>query len=313
MEPSSPVMKPSYSGSSPKRGTLQASEIRTCFLFLSPVLFILVALVFYPFLYGVSLSFTSRMVGSAGEFVGYRNFLTIWRDPVFAVAARNSAVLTLATVGVKLVLGLISALLLHQEFPLRSLARGLVFLPWTIPTLIAALSWKWVYDEMSGILNYLLYRVGLTQEFIPWLSDGKLALLSIMVVMIWQGMPFYTMMFLAGLSAIPSELYEAGMVDGATSWQRFWHITLPSLRDIIAIVVMLSSIWTFNGGFNMVYILTRGGPANRTQIIPTLAYEYGIVRGNLALSSAVLVYFLPVFLAVIVLLTRKMFAEESSK
>src|SRR5918996_492505 len=226
------------------------------------------------------------------------------------LAVRNSIVLTAGAVAMKFVLGMIGALLLAQRFPCRGLIRALIFLPWAVPGMIAALSWRWLYDELNGVLNFAFLTLGLTEALVYWLSDPDIALFSIVVASVWHGLPFYIMMFLAGLAAIPTELYEAAAIDGANAWQRFWKVTLPSLRDVIAITLMLSSIWTFNS-FHMVFILTNGGPANRTQILPTLAYEYGIRRSELGLGAAVMVSVVPVFLVLIFFLTRRMLRDRA--
>ncbi len=145
---------------------------------------------------------------------------------------------------------------------------------------------------------------------IYWLSDPKVGLISVGIAMVWHGLPFYTMMFLAALTSIPSELTEAAAIDGAGPFRRFFSVTLPQMRNVIAITVMLSTIWTFNS-FHMVYVLTQGGPASRTQILPTLAFEYGIVRSQLGLGAAVLVSVIPIFLVLIFILTQRMLRKEN--
>jgi multiple sugar transport system permease protein len=287
------------------------TETRDAYLFLLPGLIILLGFVAYPFMDGIATSMTDRGVARPGNFTGFANFTTLFQDDIFALAARNSLVLTVAAVALKLVLGIVAALLLAQKFPFRGLIRALIFLPWAVPGLIAALSWRWLYDELNGVLNFALLTLGLTEALVYWLSDPDIALFAIVVASVWHGLPFYIMMFLAGLAAIPSELYEAAAIDGASAWQRFTRVTLPGLRDVIAITLMLSSIWTFNS-FHMVFILTNGGPANRTQILPTLAYEYGIRRSELGLGAAVMVSVVPVFLMLIFFLTRRMLRDRAA-
>jgi multiple sugar transport system permease protein len=287
------------------------TETRDAYLFLLPGLIILLGFVAYPFLDGIATSLTDRGVARPGEFTGFANFSALFHDEIYALAVRNSIVLTVAAVALKFLLGMIAALLLAQKFPLRGLVRALVFLPWAVPGLIAALSWRWLYDELNGVLNFALLTLGLTEALVYWLSDPDVALFAIVVASVWHGLPFYIMMFLAGLAAIPTELYEAAAIDGANAWQRFVKVTLPGLRDVIAITLMLSSIWTFNS-FHMVFILTNGGPANRTQILPTLAYEYGIRRSELGLGAAVMVSFVPVFLVLIFFLTRRMLRDRAA-
>ncbi|SFJ15652.1 multiple sugar transport system permease protein [Bosea sp. OK403] len=280
------------------------------YIFLAPAAAIFAALIAFPFADGVATAFTNKAVAKPGEFVGLANFISLVSDPHFAVAAWNSLVLTVCVVSIKLVLGLASAVLLSQPMPLRGLMRSLVFLPWAVPGLIAGLSWKWIFDEQAGVLSAILMALGLVDQQVYWLSDPQLAMVSIGLAMVWHGLPFFTMMFLAALTAIPSELNEAAAIDGASVFRRFWSVTLPQMREVISVTVMLSAIWTFNS-FHMVFILTGGGPAMRTHILPTLAYEYGVTQSKLGLGSAVLVSVMPVFLVLIVLLTRRMLQSQA--
>ncbi len=254
-------------------------------------------------------SFTNREVAKAGSFIGFGNFATLFSDRIFGIAVRNSILLTAGAVGAKLVLGLACAMLLTQRFPLRGLVRALAFLPWAVPGLVAALGWRWLFDEQAGVFNAILLMTGLTDGPVDWLSDPQVALFSIGTATVWQGLPFFMLMFIAALATVPGELYEAAAIDGAGAWARFFHITVPSIADVIAVTVMLSSIWTFNS-FHMVYILTGGGPADRTQILPTLAYEYGMRRNLLGEGAAVMTSFLPLFLGIIFLLTRRMLRDK---
>lgn len=278
-------------------------------LFLAPLVAVLVGLAAYPLIDGVVTSFTNRGVGRPGSFVGFDNFARLTEDPEFHIAIVNSAMLTFGAVATKLVLGLAAAVLLMQPMPLRNLIRALAFLPWAVPGLVAALGWRWLFDEQSGALNALILLSGLSEEPVDWLSDPTIAMFSIGIATVWQGMPFYIMMFLGGMMTIPPELHEAAAIDGASAWGRFRHVTLPSIADVIAITVMLSTIWTFNS-FNTVYVLTNGGPANRTQILPTFAYYWGLQRSELGMGAAVIVYVLPLLIGLIVLLTRRMLREK---
>lgn len=279
------------------------------YLFLAPLLVVLLGLAAYPLIDGVWISFTSRGVGRAGGFVGFDNFTRLAGDPVYRIALVNSFMLTVGAVATKLVLGLAAAVLLTREFPLRNLVRALAFLPWAVPGLVAALGWRWLLDEQSGAVNAWLTGVGLVSEPVDWLSDPRMGMVSIGLATVWQGLPLFIMMFVGAMMTIPVELYEAAAIDGARAWTRFWRVTVPSIMDVIAVTVMLSTIWTFNS-FNTVYVLTNGGPANRTQILPTLAYQYGLQRSELGQGAAVIVSVLPIFAGIIVLLTRRMLREK---
>lgn len=282
----------------------------TAYLFLIPAFLVFGGLIVYPLIDGVATAFTNRVIARGGEFIGFQNFVTLMGDEIFLRAAGNSFWLTLWVVLIKAVLGMVFALVLAQPLPMRGLLRALVFLPWAVPGLIAGLAWKWIYDEQVGVLTYLTMALGFADTPTYWLSDPKIGLISVGIAMVWHGLPFYTMMFLAALTSIPGELTEAAAIDGAGPIRRFFSVTLPQMRNVIAITVMLSTIWTFNS-FHMVYVLTQGGPANRTQILPTLAFEYGIVRSQLGLGAAVLVSVIPIFLVLIFILTQRMLKKET--
>ena len=294
----------------PRRNPVRKPDWLVAYLFLAPAAAVFAAFIAYPLVDGVLTSFTDQVVGRAGSYVGLANFTRLLGDAHFQRAALNSLFLTTGVVAVKLVLGLACAVLLAQKMPARGLIRALVFLPWAVPGLIAGLSWKWIFDEQAGVLSYLVLALGITDQPVYWLSDPKIAMLSIGVAMVWHGLPFFTMMFLAALTAIPGDLTEAAAIDGAGPIRRFFQVTLPQMKEVIFVTVMLSAIWTFNS-FHMVFILTGGGPAMRTHILPTLAYDYGITQSQLGLGAAVLVSVIPVFVVLIVLLTRRMLASKA--
>ena len=287
----------------------------SAWLFLAPCLVVLVGLIAYPFFSAILLSFQAKLVGSPGAWVGLQNYyeLLFGRDlsATFYQAVRVSIVYTAAAQVMKLVLGMAMALLLHEQFPGRMFMRGLFFIPWAIPTLIAGLTWKWMYDGTQiGLLNMLGLRLGLTSELVQWLGNYNLALWSVVVAVVWASTPFWAMMFLAGLQAISSELYEAAEIDGADVFQRFRNITLPGLAPIIIITAMLSTIWTANS-INFVYILTGGGPANATMIFPLLAYQVGVAGAQrLGMGATISIFFFPIFLVMIYFLTKRMLAED---
>ncbi|BCP52106.1 hypothetical protein K32_07230 [Kaistia sp. 32K] len=293
----------------PRRNPTRRPDWLVAYTLLAPAAAVFAAFIAYPLVDGVTTSFTDQMVAKAGSFVGLANFTKLLSDPHYLRAAFNSLVLTVGVVAVKLVIGLICAVLLAQKMPARGLVRALVFLPWAVPGLIAGLSWKWIFDEQAGVLSYLVLALGLSDQPIYWLSDPRIAMLSIGTAMVWHGLPFFTMMFLAALTAIPGDLNEAAAIDGAGPLRRFFSVTLPQMKEVIFVTVMLSTIWTFNS-FHMVFILTGGGPAMRTHILPTLAYEYGITQSQLGLGAAVLVSVIPVFVILIVLLTRRMLSSK---
>ena len=218
----------------------------------------------------------------------------------------NSFIFTFGSVGFKLVLGMVMALVLTSKIRYRSFWTGVLLIPWVAPTVVSALNFLWIFDFSLGVLNYLLVRVtGILDQGVGWLSEPNTAMASVIAVNIWRGFPFFGISFLAGMKAIPAELYEAASVDGATVPQRFVHVTLPGLKNIIIIVVLLSTIWTFND-FGIVYILTKGGPGGATQVLPVLTYEIAFGAQRLGEAIAVALYMLPAIAIVIIVLSKYM-------
>lgn len=281
-----------------------------------PVLAVLLGLIAYPFILAIILSFTDMMIGHSAHFVGLQNYrdVLVGREfgSVFWKSVLNTFLYTFGAVVSKAVLGMAMALFLHEEFRGRNLMRAMCFMPWAIPSLIVGLSWQWIYNgSPAGLLNMLLTDLGLSSTLIQWLGDPHLALASVTLVDVWAGCPFYGMMFLAGLQSIPRELFEAASIDGANIFNRYVNVTLPGLRTVITITVLLSTIWTANA-FNFIYILTGGGPANATMTFPMYTYEVGIAgAGQLGTASAITILFLPFFLVLIFVLTRHMLTEET--
>jgi ABC-type sugar transport system permease subunit len=289
---------------------------RLGYAFTLPLVLVLVALVAYPFFSGIVLSFQNKTIGSEARWVGLDNYRELLFGSQYASVFWNtvkvSLIYTFVSVAIKFVFGLLMALMVNEHFRGRMLVRALLFLPWATPTIIVALTWRWILDgSINGLIN--LFRVEYlgSETLIQFLSDPNRALWSVIVVVIWQGTPFYTMMLLAGLQAIPDDQYEAASLDGANAWRRFRDITIPGLMPAITITVLLSSIWTANS-INFVYAMTRGGPSNATMTFPMLAYEIGIAGGRqLGMAAAVSVLFFPLFIVAIYVLTRRMLSTDS--
>jgi multiple sugar transport system permease protein len=287
----------------------------SAWLFVLPCLLVMIGLIAYPFVSAILLSFQSKLVGTPGIWVGFKNYedLLVGRDlsAQFLQSVRVSFVFTLAATVVKFVLGMSMALLLHEQFPARTFVRAFFFLPWAIPGLIVGLTWKWMYDGSSvGLLNMLALRLGLTSDLIQWLGNYDLALWAVVIAVVWASTPFWAMMFLAGLQAIPGELYEAAEIDGAGVFGRFRNVTLPGLSNVIVITAMLSTIWTATS-INFIYVLTNGGPAGATMTFPLLAYQIGVAGAQrLGTGATISLFFFPVFLVMIYFLTKRMLAAE---
>ncbi len=302
----------------PRRASAQrllGRDWQIAWLFLLPLVVILLGLVTYPFVSGIVLSLQRKVVGEAATWVGLGNYRALLFGDQYAdtfwSSVRVSVVYTAAAVAAKLVLGMCMALLLNERFPGRTLMRAVLFLPWAVPTIIVALTWRWILDgSLYGLVNYVRVEYLGQENLIQFLADPSLALWSVVVVAIWQGTPFYTMMFLAGMQAIPSEQYEAAALDGANAVRRFADITLPGLAPALIVTTLLSTIWTANS-INFVFVLTRGGPLDATMTFPMLAYEIGIAGARqLGLAAAVSVLFFPVFIVAIVILTKRMLSAE---
>ncbi|HEV8308290.1 MAG TPA: sugar ABC transporter permease [Methylomirabilota bacterium] len=284
---------------------LTHSEVALAYAFVLPTVLILGSVVVYPFLSALWISLQSKVAGLPGRFVGLANYAELARDPNFARIFCNTLFYTFFAVVLKFLIGLVTALVLAEKRPFNALYRTILFVPWAIPTVLASLNWLWVYDEFNGLLNVVLVRLGLLTEPVAWLAEPRLAMWAVIAVVVWNGTPFYTMHFLAGLQAIPKELYEAAEVDGATILQRFRHITIPSMKNVFMVTVMLSSVFT-STSLVAVHILTNGAPAFRTDIVPNFSYNFAIVSGRLGIGSAVNIVFFPVLVSVVVLLSRRL-------
>jgi multiple sugar transport system permease protein len=260
---------------------------------LTPAIGLLAVFLTYPLALGVWLAFTDTTIGRSGVYVGLENFQDLWSDPLWWGAVFYSFFYTgVATVG-KFALGFWLALLLNNHFPFKSLIRAIVLLPWIVPTVLSALAFWWIYDPQFSIISYLLVDVlHVRTTYIDFLGTPWAARFSLIVANIWRGIPFVAISLLAGLQTISPSLYEAAMLDGATSWQRFRYITFPMMMPILAIVMTFSIIFTFSD-FQLVYAITRGGPVNSTHLLATLAFQRGISGGELGEGAAIAVSMIP--------------------
>jgi len=280
------------------------------YLFLLPAILVIVGLVAYPFAHAIVMTFQAKTAGAPGRFIGLDNYRELFDSEQFLRTVFNTVVYTAVGVGIKFLLGLSMALVLNQERFCNNLFRSFLLVPWAIPTVMSALNWRWIFDDSSGLINNVLVRLNLIDEAISWLSNPHLAMFSVIVVVVWQGTPFFTMSFLAGLQAIPKELYEAAEIDGASVLQQFSNITLPRLRPIFITAVLLSAILT-SAAIQFVLVLTNGGPADRTMIFSVLAYHLALGGAQrLGMGAAVSLVFFPILVVFIVFLTRRMLREK---
>ena len=275
-------------------------------IFVSPALVLLLLLVAYPFCMALYFSVSNAFIGRPSHFVGIRNFVNLWQSDAFRQTFQNAFVFCGAAVGAKLVLGISLALLLDQQLWFKRLIRGAVLLPWVIPTALSTLGWWWMFNSLYSVVNWTGLTLGLMDPPGPnWLGQKYYAMTAVVVVNIWRGLPFFVITILAGLVAIPRELYEAAEADGAGSFARFWHVTLPLLKPVIFIVTLFSVIFTFSD-FQLIYVLTHGGPANATHLFATYAFDIAMGGGQLGLGASVALSMLPALALLIVALTRYM-------
>lgn len=283
--------------------------------FVIPAGVVLVLLFGYPVVKNFTMSFQDYglktfFTGKA-PFVGLENYGTVVSDPIFTKALANTALFTIGSIIFQFTIGMLLALYFHKNFPLSGVLRGLLLMPWLIPMIVASATWKSMLDQDSGIVNRFLMGIGLADSPIPWLSSTEFALVAVIMVNIWIGIPFNVTLLYSGLQDIPDDLYEAGALDGATGWKAFWHITWPNLRAVVGVVVMLGVIYTLKA-LDIILGLTRGGPANATQTIATMSYQRSFVEfkfGQGAALSNILILISLVFAIVYLRLTRRQVDE----
>jgi multiple sugar transport system permease protein len=290
-------------------------EWRLAYLLVLPCLLVIVGLIAYPLGYAIWLSLQDIKIGGQGTFVGLNNYAKVLFDTSARIQGQfwdSVRVTILYTGGAmlgKFILGLTAALILNARIRGRNFFRALLFLPWAIPAIVSAYSWKWIYNDINGVLNTLLQQIGVIDRPILFLADPDLAIWALLAAVVWQGTPFWTMTFLAGLAAIPSEMYEAAEIDGASTFRSFFAITLPNLAGVIVVTLMLSAIFTTNA-IQFPYILTNGGPGNATTTFPLLALVQGLRAYDMGIASTITLVFFPVFAAMIYFLTRHMLRNE---
>ncbi|MFI5912173.1 ABC transporter permease subunit [Dactylosporangium sp. NPDC051541] len=322
-----PAPAPATLAGPPGPGSLSTAQRRLgrdwrlAALFLAPTALLVGALVLLPIFRSIITSTTERH-GAESVFVGLDNYRALVGDEQFRTGVENSFVFTAYAEVFKVILGLAAALLLHHRKRGRAVLAGLLLLPWVVPTVVTAFSWRSLLDPIFGSVNMLLTDSGigpllasahLVDEWpAGWLSDPALAMPSVILVNVWKGVPFFTIAFLAGLKAIPADRYEAATVDGATSWQKFAHVTLPGLRHVMTVTVTLSSIWTFNN-FDLIWLLTQGGPGDATAPYVLVAYSKAILQLQYGAGAAVTLVMLPIIGGLVYFLVRQLRRESDAE
>jgi len=267
-------------------------------LFMVPAAVLLLLFLTYPLGLGIWLGFTDTKIGRAGEFVGLENYIFLFGDSVARLSLFNTILYTSVASVLKFLLGLWLALLLNKHLPFQSFFRAVILLPWIVPTALSAIAFWWIYDSQFSVISWVLMRMGLIDTYVNFLGDPWMARASTIAANVWRGIPFVAISLLAGLQTISPSLYEAASIDGATPWQQFRNITLPMLTPIIAVVMTFSVLFTFTD-FQLIYVLTRGGPLNATHLMATLSFQRAIPGGALGEGAALAILMVPFLLAAI--------------
>jgi multiple sugar transport system permease protein len=268
------------------------------FWFMLPTAVFLIFFLAYPLGLGIWLSFTDARLGRGGEFVGLENYDFLRDDPIFWLSVFNTLLYTTVASAIKFAIGLYLALLLNEKLPFKAIIRAVVLVPFIVPTVLSAIAFWWLFDPQFSIISWSLRRLGWISTNIDFLGDPWNARWSVIFANIWRGVPFVAITLLAGLQTVSPSLYEAATIDGATPWQRFYHITYPLLTPIIAVVMTFSVLFTFTD-FQLIWVMTRGGPVNATHLMATFSYQRAIMSGYLGEGAAISTAMIPFLLAAI--------------
>lgn len=273
---------------------------------LSPAVLVTLAIVFLPMIQTAWMSLHEYVLFRPNEFtfIGLDNFRAALQDEVFWISFRHTVIWIGTTIPAQLLLGLVTALLLNQDFPWRPLARALIIIPWALPSVVIALMWAWIYDSNYGVANEFLLRLGLIQQAVPWLADPDTALAAIILTLTWQGFPFFAVMILAGLQSIPKSYYEAASIDGAGPLRQFWHITLPGIAGVMITAVLLRMIWVANS-FDVIFVMTGGGPGYATYTLPLYAFLKARTNLDFGYGSAIAVLFTLLLMVLVLFYLRR--------
>lgn len=258
-------------------------------LLLAPAMILIALTVLYPLGRGIWLSFQSySLVDPMGNgFVGLDNYRALLDSGTYRRVWKITIIFVVASVAGQFLLGFFTAIVLNnRDLKRQGLFRGLLLVPWIVPTVVTSLLWKWIYNQQYGIFNYLLERAGIISEFQAWIGDPDLAMFSVVLANVWKGFPFHMIVLLAALQTIPSDVMEAAEMDGASAFERFRHIVLPYMRYIIMIDLLISIIWTFQN-FTLIWTMTEGGPADVTTTLAISIYRTAFQGFDMGMGSAI--------------------------
>jgi multiple sugar transport system permease protein len=279
-----------------RRRTLADREDLLGRILLAPALIYVILLVGAPLALAVLLSFSASFAGSLEfHWTGLRNFATIIQDPQFRLALRNTALFTVVSQALVIVLAVTAAHVLEAAFAGKRVVRFLLLLPWAVPVSLAAMAWTWIFDSTFSVINWTLRVAGLLDGWLYWFGDPTLAMIAIITVHVWRMFPFATVIVLAGMTAVPLDIREAAVIDGASFWRRLFQVNLPLLLPIITVSVLFGVVFT-STDLGVVWLLTRGGPYNSTHVLSTLAFQRGILGANLGQGAAIAIFLLPVLM-----------------
>jgi len=287
-----------------RRATLADREDVLGRLLLAPAFLYVILLVGIPFVLAIMLSFSGARSGTLSfDWVGARHFRTIISDAQFLLTLRNTLIFTVASQVLVMILATTAANVLEVAFFGKRAVRMLLLLPWAVPVSLATMAWAWIFDSTFSVINWTLRALGLFQGWIYWLGDPEVAMLAIIIIHVWRMFPFATVILLAGMTAIPLEIREASVIDGASFWRRLFHVNLPLLLPVVTVAVLFGVVFT-STDLSVVYLLTRGGPYNSTHVLSSLAFQRGILGGDLGQGAAIALFLLPVLVVVAIIMLR---------
>ena len=275
----------------------------------SPLVIYLAAVLIYPLLWGLYISFTSKTIGGPANFTGLKNYQKLLGDPEYRRSIMNTVVFTALSIAFKTFFGMLMALALNQKFKGRNLVRALLMIPWTLPNIVVVYNWRWIFNPSGGIANHILKSLHLIDKDLVWFGTAGLAMLTVVVANVWRGTPFFGVSILAKLQTIPEDYYEAAELDGAGIMQKFRYITFPEVKDVTLLSMLMSTIWTINE-FETIWLMTGGGPNGATEVMNVYSYKTAMRSMMLGRGIAVSVLAMPVLMILIGILTRKMLPEN---
>ena len=279
------------------------------YILLAPVVIYIICVMVFPFCWSLYISFTDKMIGTQAHFTGLKNYIELIQDKNYIKSLYHTIIYTVGSVFFKVVFGIIMAVVLNENIKGRNAFRAIFMLPWNIPTVVVVLVWQWMFSDVGGVLNAILNALGKTEPVL-WLSSKTMAMVSVILVNVWKGTPFIAISVLSGLQSISPDYYEAASIDGASTFDKFFRITLPLLKDVIFLATLMTTIWTLNS-FEIIWLLTKGGPANATNVVSVYSYLTSFTKNRFAKGIASSILFLPIMMLLINAVTKRSLEDEN--